>query len=126
MGAYHLSELTGQPIPILMRISLLIKINHPDQSNPKYYTQRRRFLCKTSWKKPIPFPKYLVLPSSDRPVQVWKAPLLNCSRFARKSICAKTDNTLQHGEPTSPRCYDSSCVVTVFPCLFLFLRLKER
>ena len=38
--AFHLSELTGQPIPIVMRISLLIKTNHPDQSNPKYYAQR--------------------------------------------------------------------------------------
>ena len=28
-GAFHLSQLTGQPIPILMRISLLIKTNHP-------------------------------------------------------------------------------------------------
>ena len=28
-GTFHLSQLTGQPIPILMRISLLIKTNHP-------------------------------------------------------------------------------------------------
>ena len=28
-------------IPIVMRIPLLIKTNHPDQSNPKYYAQRR-------------------------------------------------------------------------------------
>ena len=33
-----MSELTAQPIPIVMRISLLIKTNHPDQSIPKYYT----------------------------------------------------------------------------------------
>ena len=25
-GAFHLSELTGEPIPIIMRISLLIKL----------------------------------------------------------------------------------------------------
>ena len=31
-GAFHLSQLTGQPIPIVMRISLLIKNNHQDQS----------------------------------------------------------------------------------------------
>ena len=31
-GAFHLSELTGQPIPIVMRI-VLINNNHPDQSN---------------------------------------------------------------------------------------------
>ena len=36
----NLSELTGQPIPIVMRISFLIKTNHPDLSNPKYYAQR--------------------------------------------------------------------------------------
>ena len=40
-GAFHLSELTGQSIPIVMRIPFLIKTNHPDQSNPKYYAQRR-------------------------------------------------------------------------------------
>ena len=33
-------ELTGQPIPIVTRISLLIKTNHPDQSNPKHYAQK--------------------------------------------------------------------------------------
>ena len=38
-GDFHLSELTDQPIAIVMRISLLIKTNHPDQSNPKYYAQ---------------------------------------------------------------------------------------
>ena len=32
---FHLSELTGQTIPTLMRISLLIKTLQPDQSNPK-------------------------------------------------------------------------------------------
>ena len=37
---FHLSELTGQHIPIVMRISLLIKTNHLDQSNPKYYAQK--------------------------------------------------------------------------------------
>ena len=37
---YHLSQLTGQHIPIVMRISLLIKTNHLDQSNPKYYAQK--------------------------------------------------------------------------------------
>ena len=39
-GAFHLSKLTGQPIPIEMRISLLIKTNHPDQSNPRYDAQK--------------------------------------------------------------------------------------
>ena len=34
-GAFQLSELTGQTIPVLMRISLLIKTIRPDQSNPK-------------------------------------------------------------------------------------------
>ena len=50
-AAFHLSELTDQPIPIVMRISLLIKTNHPHQSNPKYYAQQRWFFSKTSWKK---------------------------------------------------------------------------
>ena len=40
-GAFHLSELTGQTIPVVMRISLLIKTIHPDQSNPKQCAARR-------------------------------------------------------------------------------------
>jgi len=38
--------LTGQPVPIVLRISLLIKTNHHDQSNPKHYAQRRWFSAK--------------------------------------------------------------------------------
>ena len=34
-GAFHLSELTGQSIPVKMRISLLIKTVQSDQSDPK-------------------------------------------------------------------------------------------
>ena len=67
-GAFHLSELTGQPIPIVMRISLLINNNHPDQSNPTHYAQRRWFFSKTSWKTPLSLPKCLVWPWSGRPV----------------------------------------------------------
>ena len=33
MGAFHLSELTGQTIPVAMIISLSIKTLPPDQSN---------------------------------------------------------------------------------------------
>ena len=40
-GAFHLSELTGQTIPVVMRISLLIKTIYPDQSNPKQCAGRR-------------------------------------------------------------------------------------
>ena len=32
-GAFHLSELTGQAIPVVIRISLLIKTIQLDQSN---------------------------------------------------------------------------------------------
>ena len=34
-GAFQLSELTGQTIPVLMKISLLIKTIRPDQSDLK-------------------------------------------------------------------------------------------
>jgi len=37
-GTFHLSELTGQAIPVVMRISLLMPVKkkiQPDQSNPK-------------------------------------------------------------------------------------------
>ena len=67
-GTFYLSELTGQDIPVVIRISLLIKDNHSDQSNPKYYAQRRSFFSKTSYKKPISLLKCLVRPWSGRPV----------------------------------------------------------
>ena len=58
----NLSEMTGQAIPIIMRILVLIKTNHPDpdQSNAKHYTQRKWFSSKTSWKMPILFKKCVV------------------------------------------------------------------
>ena len=34
-GAFDLSELIGQDIPVVMKILLLIKAIQPDQSNPK-------------------------------------------------------------------------------------------
>ena len=53
LSILNLSEMTGQPIPIIMRILVLIKTNRPDQS--KHYTQRKWFFSKTSWKMPIVF-----------------------------------------------------------------------
>ena len=34
-GAFHLSDLISQTIPVVMRNSLFIKTFQPDQSNPK-------------------------------------------------------------------------------------------
>ena len=34
-GTFHLSQLTGQTIPVATIISLLIKTLQPDKSNPK-------------------------------------------------------------------------------------------
>ena len=36
-GAFHLSELTDQTIPIAMIMFLLIKTVQPDESNPEQY-----------------------------------------------------------------------------------------
>ena len=57
--------MTGQPIPIIMRILVLIKTNDPDQSKAKHYTQWKWFFSKTSWKMPIVFKKCLVQPWSS-------------------------------------------------------------
>ena len=68
-GAFHLSDLTGQTIPVVMKISILIKIFQSDQSNPKQYAF---FFSKTSWKKPISYSKWLVWPSSGfKSKQFW-------------------------------------------------------
>ena len=55
LSILNLSEMTGQPILIIMRILVLIKTNRPDQSKAKHYTQRKWFFSKTSWKMPIVF-----------------------------------------------------------------------
>ena len=94
-GAFHLSELTGQPIPIVMRISFLIKTNHPDLSNPKYYAQRRWFFSKTSWKKPVSLScDAIFLPSHKILIQVTEVELYSIEilfagekiTFARQSL----------------------------------------
>ena len=67
-GAFHLSELTCQIIPVVTRISLLKKTIQPDMSNPKQYARRRWLFSKNSWKKLIALSKWLGRPWSGRPV----------------------------------------------------------
>ena len=43
----HLNELTCQAIPVVMRISLLIKAIQPDQSNPNSMHEWKRFSLRT-------------------------------------------------------------------------------
>ena len=73
LSILNLSEMTGQLIPIIMRILVLIKTNDPDQSNAKHYTQRKWFFSKTSRKMPITFKKCLVQPWSSRPVLTFES-----------------------------------------------------
>ena len=49
--------MTGQTIPVVIRILLLIKTIQPDPSNPKYYARRRWFFSKNCWEKPISLSK---------------------------------------------------------------------
>ena len=46
LSILNLSEMTGQPIPIIKKILVLIKTNNPDQSNAKHCTQRKWFSAK--------------------------------------------------------------------------------
>ena len=50
-------SMTGQTIPVVIRILLLIKTIQPDPSNPKYYARRRWFFSKNCWEKPITLSK---------------------------------------------------------------------
>ena len=50
-GAFHLSDLTGQTIPVALRILLLIKTVQTDQSNFKRYEQRRWVSIKKTFGK---------------------------------------------------------------------------
>ena len=77
-GAFHFSEPTGQDIPIVMRILLLIKAIQPDQSNPKQYVRRKSSFIKNSWIKPILFSKWLVRAASS---DFQKAPLVTIFIF---------------------------------------------
>ena len=54
-GAFHLSELTGQTIPVVMRISLLIKISSRWVKSLIECTKEIVFSAKTLWKKHISF-----------------------------------------------------------------------
>ena len=64
-GTFHLSELTGQKIPVKMTISLLIKTI---QSNPKWHARRKWGFNKNSWKKRFLLSKWLVRLWSGRSV----------------------------------------------------------
>ena len=68
-AAFHLSELTDQPIPIVMRISLLIKTNLPHQSNPTVLCTtemvfQQNFLEKAHFSAKMPGP-VIVQPASS-------------------------------------------------------------
>ena len=54
-GGFDVSELTGQTIPVVIRISLLIKTIRPDQSSLNSMHEGDGFSAKTLWKKPISF-----------------------------------------------------------------------
>ena len=49
-GAFHLSELTGQTIPVVMRISLLIKSNQPEGDGVSTkLSEKSIFHCQNDW-----------------------------------------------------------------------------
>ena len=78
-GAFHFSELTGQTIPVVRRISLLIKTIQQDQSNLKYYAQRRWFFSKNSLENPISSLKCLLQPGSGLSVLTNEKPPKNAA-----------------------------------------------
>ena len=72
-----LSDLTGQAIPVAMKISLLMKTIQAGLSNPTKYLRRRSWLfIKNSWKKA--FHCIMAGPAIIRPdsSNFWKAPLV--------------------------------------------------
>ena len=60
-----------------MRISLLIKTNHPDQSNPKYHAHKEMVFQQTLLEKAY-FIAEMSGPAIVRPASsdFWKAPLV--------------------------------------------------
>lgn len=67
-GAFHFSEVATQAIPVVLRISPLIKTILPDQSNLKWYAWRKLCFIKNSMKKLIYFSKWPIQSWSDWPV----------------------------------------------------------
>ena len=67
-GAFHFSEVATEAIPVILRISPLIKTILPDQSNLKCYAWRKLCFIKNSLKKLIYFSKWPIRSWSDRPV----------------------------------------------------------
>ena len=67
-GTFHFSEVTTQAIPVVLRISPLIKTILPDQSNLKWYAWRKLCFIKNPLKKLIYFSKWPIQSWSDRPV----------------------------------------------------------
>ena len=66
-GAFHLSELTGQTISVITRISLLVTIQS-DQSDPKSHAWRKWCFNKTLGKKHFWLSKWLVQLWYSQPV----------------------------------------------------------
>ena len=69
-GAFHLSELIRQMIPVGMRISVLIKTIQPDQSNRKHNVRRRMFFRKKKLLKKAHF-----IVKMTGPAMVWPSTL---------------------------------------------------
>ena len=91
--AFHLSELTGQPIPIIMRISLLIKLTIQISQILNIMHKEAGF---SSWKKPISLPKCLVRPWSDRPVLTFgKRPTILLSSTPTLTFCSFVNRSSQ-------------------------------
>ena len=87
-GAFHLSDLTGQTIPTLMRISLLIKTIQPDESNPKIVCTKEMVFQQNSWKKPISLsfgkPPKLFRLKSDQSIKRAHAPMSRTPKLGKK------------------------------------------
>ena len=77
-GTFHLPELAGQTIPMVMRISLLINTIQPDQSNPKYCARRRWFFSQNSLEKADSFICLLTVRAMVQPASSDKIKFSGC------------------------------------------------
>ena len=92
-GTLHLSELTGQAIPVVMKISLLMKTIQPDQSNPIEDAKKKL------WKKPISF-------ANNRLVRQWscRPVLTNGKRLKPKETAAEGKFLARLAHPQNCTC----------------------
>ena len=103
-----MSKLTDQTLPVVTRISLLIKTIQPDQSNPEWYARKRlffsaktleksRFHFQTDWSGNGPAGQFWQMESVLRSVDEFLDDSERLGRQKKEAACCRRNPILQQG-----------------------------